>query len=457
MWRTLFLDAPYAVVQLPSYDPEVASNPFVAFQAIPVRSRYRFMLDEAQFIVMGFIKGPVCRGQVALNVIDDRFWVVFLDPDSEVMARSGDFLARQSGNLRLPAEGESNPLLLTTWLRYSAAQNRQLQAKQRKLEETLSRRESITLQHIWNGDGTNANAALTIFRHFDSASVVQGLIGTPPKTAWVLTYSLLERIHYLLVAGFDVYGNVGHQLFSRLYMDFLRMEGEFNFLILLPKEIRTQVRDFWYRDASPAVKDYLLGQRIDFRQQTGIPYVTRDPKTELFGMLRARLAPVLDRSHELARVDDPRIREPLQRLMQAQGPSLSLMPETSFLEIVDRGSDSPRTVAVYTLLEDAARANISHLFEERRLPAEDRMTVTPGFIGAYPNAFFKVDISELPLFVDAITRLGSEADFRQLLSRFGIRRTNPGFWQHSDTLHRQFRAQNPTEAGLFDYNRFENR
>ncbi|WP_236102264.1 fatty acid cis/trans isomerase [Methylotetracoccus oryzae] len=457
LWRALFLEAPYSVVALPSYRPEVASNPFVAYQAIPVRSRYRFMLDEAQFIVMGFIKGPVCRGQVALNVIDDRFWAVFLDPDSEVMARSGDFLAQQSGNLRLPAEEESNPLLLTTWLRYSSAQNRQLQAKQRKLEESLPRRESITLKKIWNGDGTNPNAALTIFRHFDSASVVQGLVGEPPKTAWVVTYSLLERIHYLLVAGFDVYGNVGHQLFSRLYMDFLRMEGEFNFLILLPKEIRTQIRDFWYRDASQEVKDYLLGQRIDFRQQTGIPYATRDPKTELFGMLRARLAPVLDRSHDLDRVEDPRVREPLRRLTQARGPALSLMPETSFVEIVERSSGSTRTVGVYTLLEDAARANISHLFKERRLPAEDRMTVAPGFIGAYPNAFFKVDVGDLPRFVDAITRLGSEADFGRLLTEFGVRRTHPDFWAHSDALHQISRTQTPIEAGLFDYNRFENR
>lgn len=457
LWRGLFLDAPFQVSQLPSYRPEIASNPFVAFQALPVRTRYRFMLDEAQFIVMGFIKGPVCRGQVALNVIDDRFWAFFIDPDSEIMAHSGDFLARESDNLRLPAEGDSNPLLLATWLRYSNAQNRHLQAKQRKLEKSLPRRESITLKHVWDGDGTNPNAALTIFRHFDSASVVQGLVGEPPKTAWLVNYSLLERIHYLLVAGFDVYGNVSHQLFSRLYMDFLRMEGEFNFLILLPKEIRTQVRDFWYRDAGQEVKDYLLGQRIDFRRQTGIPYVTRDPKAELFGLLRARLGPVLNRRHELDQVSDPLVREPLRKLTQARGRALSLMPETSFLRVVDRSAGAERTVGVYTLLEDAARANISHLFRERRLPDEDRMTVAQGFIGAYPNAFFLVERGDLPRFVTAMTRLATEADFARLLSAFGIRRTDPKFWPHSDTLHQIYRTQTPIEAGLFDYNRFENR
>ncbi|CAG22542.1 hypothetical protein PBPRB0669 [Photobacterium profundum SS9] len=46
-----------------------------------------------------------------------------------------------------------------------------------------------------------------VFRHFDSASMVKGLIGVQPKTAWIIDYSLLERIHYLLVAGFDVYGD----------------------------------------------------------------------------------------------------------------------------------------------------------------------------------------------------------------------------------------------------------
>ena len=93
---------------------------------------------------------------------------------------------------------------------------------------------------IWDGNGNNDNAALTIFRHFDTASVVKGFVGDIPKTAWVITYPLLERIHYLLVAGFDVYGSASHQLTSRLYMDFLRMDGEFNFLMYMPPKTRAQ-------------------------------------------------------------------------------------------------------------------------------------------------------------------------------------------------------------------------
>ena len=29
---------------------------------------------------MTFIRGPVCKGQIALNVIQDHFWVAFMDP-----------------------------------------------------------------------------------------------------------------------------------------------------------------------------------------------------------------------------------------------------------------------------------------------------------------------------------------------------------------------------------------
>ena len=65
---------------LVSYSASVAANPFIAYKQIPTRSRYLFLLDNSRYIVMTFIRGPVCRGQMALNVIHDHFWVMFKDP-----------------------------------------------------------------------------------------------------------------------------------------------------------------------------------------------------------------------------------------------------------------------------------------------------------------------------------------------------------------------------------------
>jgi len=83
--------------------------------------------------------------------------------------------------------------------------------------------------------------------------------------------------------------------------------------------------------------------------------------------------------------------------------------------------------------------------------------VANGFIGAYPNAFLLVGAADLPQFANAVRGLKSEADYRALLARYGIRRTDARFWSHSDALHLAYRRWEAKEAGLFDYNRFENR
>jgi hypothetical protein len=455
-YQELFLSPSYEVTELPTYEPEVASNPFIAFRSIPSSSRYRFMLDEARFTIMGFIKGPVCRGQIALNVIEDQFWVVFVDPDNKVMNEGGHFLDRESDNLRLPSSEGSQALALVTWLRYSKLEDKYLAAKGAYMKKALTGPADITLDIVWNGDRKNSNAALTVFRHFNNATVVKGFVGDVPKTAWLIEYPVLERIHYLLVAGFDVYGNLGHQLNSRLYMDFLRMEGEFNFLTLLPKDVRVPERDYWYRGASQRVKEYVYGKRISFDVDSGIPFKSDDPKAELFDLLRRHLGPALDESRDIDFGEDAFLTEQLGRLAAAQGSSLSWLPESGFLTITGMpgGPD-----ARFTLLRNTGHSNVSHLVTEKQqlLPDEDTLTVAVGLVGAYPNAFYRVDRKWLPDFVTAISTLASEADYAALLDRFGVRRSDPTFWAHSDDLFAAFETLSPVEVGRFDYNRLENR
>lgn len=470
-YQELFLDAPYDVRSLPSYDPAVASNPFVAFRDLPVRSRYKFLLDDAQVFVMQFIKGPVCRGPVALDVIEDRFWLVFVDPESTALDHIEDFLARESTHLYLPTEEGSGRLGLVSWLKYSHMQNQFLQAKQVYLENLQLNDEAADLAFIWDGRGTNQNAALTVFRHADSASVVKGFVGDNPKTAWLLSYDLFERIYYLLVAGFDVYGFAGHQLDTRLYMDFLRMEGEFNFLLLLPMQMREKERDYWYRDAHQSVKDYVYGSRIHFDYESGIPYRTNKPKEELFDLLRQRLTGSLNQAYDLQDEPDAELRKQLTDLTQIKGRALQWLPEVMFLTVTEgagpeihpegRTENRPenRNDRHYTLIHDEAYSNIASLFnqEARRLPDEDTLTIARGIVGAYPNAFYKVERAKLPEFIAAVATLTGEADYRKLTERFAVRRTGQDFWPHSDRLHEAYRRTTPIEAGLFDYNRLENR
>ncbi|MDO6385888.1 fatty acid cis/trans isomerase [Uliginosibacterium sp. 31-12] len=454
-WQELFFTPDYQVTSLPGYAPEIATNPFRAFAALPVKSRYRFMLDEAEFTVMGFIKGPVCRGQTALNVINDHFWVFFQDPET-LTSSDAEFLSLESRNLALPAAEESNSLVLTPLIRYSRQEERYLEAKSAYLEKRFARPEDVSLNLIWNGDGQNPNAALTIYRHFDNATVMKGLAGQKPKTAWAISYSLLERIHYLLTAGYDVFGNLGHQVNTRLYMDFLRMEGEFNFISMLPQAERIGVRDYWYRDASQNVKDHVYGKHAHFNQESGISLSGQGrPEHELMGLLAARLQPALPYKHNLSALPDNGLRRELETLAAIRGSSLSWLPEASFLRIEEPG----RAPLTFTLLRNTAHRNITMLLREDKavVPAEYGLDVLQGIATAYPNAFYRLQRKDLAEFTQRIARLGSKADYRELMERFGVRRTSPDFWAMSDAINADYRRQEPIEAGILDLNRFENR
>jgi hypothetical protein len=451
----LFLKPTTRSTELPSYALEVASNPFVAFRALPVKARYQFMLDEAEFTIMGFIKGPVCRGQVALNVIEDQFWVFFQANTDHEDEQIGRFLEREASLLQLPAELGSDAGIIGPWREYAKREARYLQDKSDFLTRLALTRNPPELASIWNGEGHNPNAALTVFRHFDSASVVKGLVGDPPKTAWVIGYALLERIHYLLVAGFDVYGNVGHQLLTRLYMDFMRMESEFNFLAYLPLDRRLALRDHWYRGASEEVKDHVYGKLARFDVETGIHFRTEEPQQELYALLKQHLAPVLNRRYELATVADAALQADLALLARLRGEALSWLPELVYLRV----DNPPRLPRYFTLLRNTGHSNVSSLLQEGRelLPAENTLTVAPGFIGAYPNALYRLQREEIRSLAKAIGELSSEGDYRALADRFSVRRTDPRFWQYSDELQDAHLKLAPITAGLLDYNRLENR
>ena len=452
--RQWFLVPKYVVDALPGYAIEKASNPFATFRAIPVDARYRFMLDDAQFIMMGFMKGPVCRGQVALNVINDLFWVAFVAPSASEAAATTELLDADIINLQLPAEHDSTTGLLA-WRGYARLEQRFLAEKSRLLR-ARSEKQPPLIGQLWDGDGTNPNAALTVFRHFDSASVMRGYAGERPQTMLVIGYPLFERMHYLLLAGYDVFGNIGHQLATRLYMDFLRMEGELNFLTYLPIEDRQPVLDFWYRGRKEETGQYFTDAAYFFPNQSGIRYRSDDHLGELYQMIARRMAPMRDPNLDWKNTGlTPAEITQMRKLSQVHGIPASVMPEQSLL-LINRPDGRPQIVS---LVRNSAHTNVAEMFDEaeRRLPKEDTLLALDGVVGAYPNAFFAVDPEKLPVFVEAVGRLGSEADLVRLTERFGVRRTDPRFWPTSDAVHAEWRRTAPKEAAVLDYSRFENR
>jgi hypothetical protein len=466
--KELFFQPGYKVDALPGYDPEQSANPFRTFAALPPKARYRFLLDDAHYFISGFMKGPVCRGQVALNVIRDRFWVVFYDPEKDAISNDAAFLEAQSDLLRLPSEKQSEIGILEILSTFPARQVDYLRAKQ---EYLVRRKDNLrnSLEALWDGGRHNPDAALTAFRHFDSASLSRGFVGDLPLTAWAIDYPLLERIHYLLVAGFNVFGGINHQAATRLFMDYLRNEAENNFISFLPASARPAEYRLWNRGWGAELGAALRNPYFGFGKDTAVAYKTKEPRTELFALIEQRLGAMAGPPDRLNRCaggncDRPdatplerRAERDLRALAKLRGGGIRHLPELSYILIHEPGR--PEQGAVYSLVKNEALLNVSFMFREssRRVPDEDTLTVVPGFVGSYPNYFFDVEIGRVPEFVERILRVGSEVDAAGLSERFGVRRTNAGFWDYSDFFNRRYRRKYPITAGLFDLNRYENR
>jgi hypothetical protein len=467
-YRKLFLEPDWESEEVPSYDSKTSANAFVTFAGMPARGRYQFLLDDAHYFIMTFIKGPVCRGQVALNVIEDHFFVAFLDPDADLSITDPDYLRESRKWLKLPAENKNGLTPGSIWLKYLVEWRKYVHFRSEQYRAHDPNKLGPSLDDLWNGDGANDNALLTVFRHFDSATVVKGYVGEIPKTAWVVDYPIFERIYYDLVAGFDVFGNVVHQLSTRLYMDYLRMEGEDLFLSFLPPDAREPTRDLWYSGAAAQAKAFLENRLSNLDVGTRVAYTTSDQKTELIEKILGTMKrsvrgepDALNRcssppcTRQGASPDQRHAEAELRKLASVNAPFVRRTPDLSMLRVrVDKTGTHD---LAYTLIHNKAHVNVAFMFFEsdRRDEASDTMTIVPGYLGSYPNFFFDVKLADISDFVAALRAVGSDEDFTKLVERYGVRRSSPRFWETADWHNAKIVRSEPVDAGLLDLNRYD--
>ena len=256
-WKQDFYEANWETLpnKMPAYG-RAGANPFNTFKTIPTKSKYRFMLEEAGYHVMTFIKGPVCRGQTALNVINDHFWVMFIDPDKDALSNDYKLFTQVAKNSKFPAEARDDIKPFADF------RKRYWESVGYKYDQLKQNKKIFSVSDIWDGDERNKNSLLTIYRHFDSAHVLRGLRGRTPKTVWVIDYQVFESIYYNLTAGYNVFGPILHQVNTRLFMEMSRLASEDMFLNFLPQDQRLAIRNEWNRD-TPKSKESTLKKAVD--------------------------------------------------------------------------------------------------------------------------------------------------------------------------------------------------
>ena len=467
-FKELFIEVTWAEKpHVMSYDTNISANPFLAFAQIPVRSRYQFLLDNAHYVVMNFIRGPVCRGQIALNVIHDHFWVMFQDPEYDISVLHPEFLLKEAKNLSMPIETSTQKLLQTFSDKYRDGYRQYFADKEKLIRKEFP--EGQDMQAIWRGNTKDDSPLLTIYRHFDSASVHHGALGSLPRTAWVIDYPQFERIYYSLVAGYDVFGNISHQTNIRRYMDFLRVEGELNFLTYMPKKERLKMFKSWYINDGD-VEDL---ENIEI-QNNGekIVYKTSFAKSEFFeNIVKHHLNKMtnikldkLNYFNEYMKV--PKMPKKLKTLTDVENAVRSLTVEgTGFLKVVTDSNVNTMTIRlimpdktskVYTLVINRWHDNVNSMFTESSTlnAVKDTIDFLPGFVGSYPNAFAVIDYTELADFFDIIDNYDGSLNDKKRFEHYYIGRSDKDFWQYYDWFEQYFKKVNPIGSGILDLNRY---
>jgi len=452
------------------YNIKDSANPFVIFSQIPTRSRYQFLLDNSHYIIMTFIRGPVCRGQMALNVIHDHFWVMFQDPDHDLAVLQPHFLSRQAENLTMPIESNNQSLYKTFTSDYRKLYGAYAKAKSDTINNLYP--QGLGYEGIWKGEKAADSPMLTIYRHFNNASVHKGALGSLPRTLWVIDYAQLERIYYNLVAGYDVFGNITHQANVRRYMDFLRIEGEVNFLSYMPLAQRTDMFRSWYIG-----HDYETIKEENYfnSAETGVEFTGPNKKVEFVqNLVEKHFIPETNISFDefnYLRPDEkkPEMPEKIETEQDLKTALKALtLPGSSFLTYINdsgvntihvRFTDEDGSDHVVTMVVNRWHDNVfSQFSEESTLNSEkDTLHFINGSIGSYINMFTELNINEIDDFLNLLQHFkGSQEDFDRARKYF-ISRSDPRFWQTYDWFQEHFNKVDPIESGLYDLNRYHKR
>lgn len=453
------------------YEQQLSANPFKLYEQIPPHSRYQFLLDNSHYILMTFIRGPVCKGQVALNVIQDHFWVMFLDPQYDLSVQYPGFLQSYSRLLEMPLVEESDADLAKSVFTRKYRKKTTQFVKERSLFYSMNYRyKELDDNAIWTGEKSSDTPFLSIFRHFDSASVLAGAVGRLPKTVWVIDYPLLERIYYSLVAGFNVYGTAMHQLTIRTYMDELRQEGETYFLDFMPREKRREMMQDWYGDMD------ISSTNIDYSPsdlESGFTYKTSEPKREFVeNFVESQLKPEQNISFDVNYLREGEAYPPLPEKYESiddymQGfKSVSRPGGSFFTHVLDHNAnlayvrimvnEDPKDDVYISIVINRWHEDVTTLFGEanKLRPEKDSATFIKGFVGSYPNYFYEVSLEKLPQFFAVLRDFDGSEKYWNILNGFGVNRMDDRFWEVYDRFQDSFNREDGLQAGLFDLNRY---
>jgi len=251
-------------------------------------------------------------------------------------------------------------------------------------------------------------------------------------------------------------------------MDFLRMEGELNFLSYMPKDKRLPMFKSWYigDDDAQDLTDLSMLHR-----GTKVTYATPYPKSEFIEqvvndhLLKSTNIKFDDINYFKEGQFPPPMPKEFHTLEDFQNAARSLTaPGTGFISyITDNGINvmlmriilDDGTSVVRSLVINRWHDNVNSLFNgEQSNPKKDTLDIVKGSIGSYPNLFATVRFKDLPDFFDLIKNFDGTQHYKKKIRKYFIGRADDKFWETFDWFQNHFNEADPLQAGLYDLNRY---
>jgi hypothetical protein len=253
-------------------------------------------------------------------------------------------------------------------------------------------------------------------------------------------------------------------------MDFLRVEGELNFIAFLPPEDRLPTIRSWY--LGDRAVDNIDPEDVLGDHGTKLVYRTDDPKRELIEkVVHERLLRSLGIGFDPLNYQPDGEAPPMPTSFASREDVLNgfralTAPGTGFIRHVTDSDANVIFVRVknyegrdhfFTIVINRWHDNVNTMFgEEKRLdPSKDTIDFLEGSIGSYPNYFLVVEGDDLPELFDVLENFDGSEAFRERFRALGVGRADPRFWATYDWFQQQLDGADPLHAGLYDLNRYD--
>lgn len=442
-WKSMFLDATWTIDAVPSYRE---ANPFEYFDKIPGVIRSQFMIENSGRLIDSMTKSDVCNGASATYAIRDRFFTLFLKPESDPSALDPK-LGRDGYDHVDPNESQAS-------IFWGGSFEQALMTELRRLKP-----DGLKVEDLWDGGKTDKNAWVSVFRHGKSASTHLGPMGQMPETMWVMDYGNFERLYYDLVVLYRPWAHLRHKTETWRIMSEVRAHGEDMFILFLPEESRERVR----REFTPGYAgafDTTMGG-AGYRSGVTPALSAERPVEDLVARIRKYLGPKIAGFDDLdpdplaggaaqpvAPRNQAQLEQSLFSLTQKRGGFGETLPDTTWVTFTDGSKSYDYTILVNRIYHSNSRIIGSAIPSMSRRPELDSLSVIRGHIGGFPELFMTIPMTEVDKMVGAST--GTPEWRQHVRSRFEIRRNSAAFWSFLDAEHAKAIKADPLGSGIID-------